>query len=180
MVSWVDILPTLIDAAGGEVPPDIDGRSFLPVLKGETDMHRDRIFTTHTGDGVMNVFPIRSVRAGRYKFIHNLCPDAWHTNHSDRLRKDGAGAYWDSWEKAAEGDPRVSEIVRGYYTRSEFELFDLQQDPRERNNLATDPAHRSKLNELKAELAEWTETQGDKLQPHREPYPVSRPLPDLR
>ncbi len=51
MVSWVDILPTLIEAAGGETPTSLDGKSFLPVLRGETDTHRDAIYTTHSGDG---------------------------------------------------------------------------------------------------------------------------------
>jgi uncharacterized sulfatase len=47
MVSWVDILPTLIDMGGGEVPEDLDGRSFVPVLRGESKSHRKRIFTVN-------------------------------------------------------------------------------------------------------------------------------------
>ena len=179
MVSWVDILPTLIEAAGGEVPEGLDGQSFLAVLRGKTAKHRDRIFTTHTGDGSMNIFPMRSVRVGKYKFIHNLRPDGYHTNHSDRLRKDGAGAYWDSWDAAAKKDPAAAAIVKRYYTREKFELFDLEKDPLEQKNLAGDSAHTAELQRLQAVLADWTEAQGDELQPHREPYPVSKPLPDL-
>ena len=117
MVSWVDILPTLIDLAGGKVPRGIDGKSFAPVLFGQTKAHRDKIFTTNTGDKEMNVFPIRSVRMGKYKYIHNLRPDAYHTNHSDRLRSDGRGAYWYSWYDAAKTDPKAAEIVKRYHTR---------------------------------------------------------------
>lgn len=179
MVSWVDIVPTLIDAAGGDVPWDIDGRSFLGVLSGKSSSHRDKIFTTHTGDGMMNIFPIRSVRIGNYKYIHNLRPGAYHTNHSDRLRKDGAGAFWDSWDEAAKTDSRAASIVKGYYTRPEFEFFDLEQDPLELNNLADDPEYAAKRDELRAELAGWTKAQGDDRKPHRKPYPVSEPLPDL-
>tara|TARA_R110002096_G_scaffold435143_2_gene659495 strand:+ start:271 stop:1704 length:1434 start_codon:yes stop_codon:yes gene_type:complete len=180
MVSWVDILPTLIDLAGGEVPADIDGRSFGQVLLGQTDTHRDKIFTTHTGDGAMNIFPIRSVRIGKYKFIHNLRPDAYHTNHSDLLRKDGAGAYWDSWDEAAKGDSEAADIVKRYYTREEIEFFDLEKDPLELNNLAGNPEFVSKMEEMKDELAVWTEEQGDDLQPHMEPYPLSEPLPEMK
>ncbi|EMI15938.1 heparan N-sulfatase, partial [Rhodopirellula maiorica SM1] len=71
MVSWVDILPTLIDIAGGKVPNHLDGRSFAKVLRGETDSHRERIFTTHSGDLLMNVYLSRSVRTDRYKLIWN-------------------------------------------------------------------------------------------------------------
>ncbi|MEM1294673.1 MAG: sulfatase, partial [Verrucomicrobiota bacterium] len=117
MVSWVDLIPTLIDLAGGKPSRDIDGISFAPVLTGKTNDHRDKIFTTHTGDGAMNIFPIRSVRVGNLKYIHNLQPDAWFTNHSDRHRKDGAGAFWDSWDAAAESDPEAQAVLGAYYTR---------------------------------------------------------------
>jgi len=180
MVSWVDLVPTLIDIAAGSVPDEIDGRSFAPVLLGESTSHRDEIFTTHTGDGVMNIFPIRSVRVGDYKYVHNLCPDALHTNHSDRLRKDGAGAYWDSWDAASQADSRSAAIIRDYYTRPEFELFDLIADPLELDNLADDPEQAARLERLESELSAWAESQGDDLQPHKEPYPASEPLPELK
>ena len=180
MVSWVDILPTLLDLSGEKVPADIDGQSFGPVLLGERNVHRDRIFTTHTGDGVMNVFPIRSVRIGKYKYIWNLRPDAWHTNHSDRDRLDGAGAYWDSWDVAAKTDPKAAAILKNYYTRPAEEFFDLERDPLEYNNLASLPEHSGQVKEFREIVEQWAKDQGDDLQPHREPYPTSKPLPELR
>ena len=180
MVSWVDLIPTLIDLAGGEVPQDIDGKSFGDVLIGRKKTHRDRIFTTHTGDGVMNIYPIRAVTDGRYKYIHNLRPDAWFTNHSDRLRKDGAGAFWDSWEAAARKDPKAQAVVDAYYTRPEFEFFDLNADPMELNNLADSPEHKRILEKLRAELAAWAMSQGDDLKPHAEPYLRSKPIPEIK
>ncbi len=179
-VSWVDMIPTLIDAAGAKVPSGIDGKSFLPVLRGQRETHRDKLFTTHTGDGVMNIFPIRSVRIGKYKFIHNLRSDAYFTNHSDRLRKDGAGAYWDSWDEAAKSDPAAAALIRSYYTREEFELFDLDADPMEYDNLARNPEYRDVMTRLQGELAAWAESQGDTLLPHRDPYLTNEPIPDLR
>ena len=179
MVSWVDILPTLIDMAGGKSPDDIDGKSFAGVLLGKTKTHRDKIFTTHTGDGVMNIFPIRSVRIGKYKYIHNLRPDAYHTNHSDRNRTDGRGLYWDSWDEAAKTDPKAAAIIKRYYTRPEFEFFDLDKDPLELDNLAGNPEYRRELAKLRAELSAWTTAQGDELLPHRDPYLTSAPIPKL-
>jgi len=177
MVSWVDILPTLMDLAGCKLPEQIDGKSFAAVLTGQQETHRNKIFTTQTGDGVMNIFPIRSVRIGNFKYIHNLRPDAYHTNHSDRLRKDGAGAYWHSWDQAAKDDPKAADIVKRYYTRPEEELFDITKDPLELNNLADKPEHNKTLRQLKAELANWTKSQGDTLQAHRQPHLTSQPLP---
>ena len=65
-------------------------------------------------------------------------------------------------------------------TRPEFELFDLDADPLELNNLAASPQHRDKLRELQAELADWTSAQGDEQAPHRPPYLTSQPLPLLK
>ena len=180
MVSWVDIIATLINLTGGKVPTDIDGTSFADVLLGKAKTHRDKIFTTHTGDGAMNIFPIRSVRIGRYKYIHNLRRDTDHTNHSDRHRKDGAGGVWASWDDVAETDPQAAAMIKRYYTRPKEEFFDLEEDPLELHNLADSPEHQNKIKELKSELAAWTAAQRDELVPHREPYLTSRPLPILK
>ena len=176
----MDILPTLIDLVGGKAPSNIDGKSFAPVLLGRTKTHRNKIFTTNTGDKEMNIFPIRSVRMGKYKYIHNLRPDAYHTNHSDRLRSDGRGAYWYSWYDASKTDPKAAAIVKRYHTRPEFELFDLEKDPNELNNLAGNPKHQDKLTELRTELKRWATAQGDDLQPHRDPYLTSAPIPEIK
>jgi len=179
MTSWVDILPTVIDLAGGSPPTNIDGRSFADVLLGEKETHRDAIFTTHTGDGEMNIFPIRSVRRGDIKYILNLRPDAYHTNHSDRHRKDGAGAYWDSWDEVAKTDLSAAAKIKAYYTRPKEELFNLKTDPLETNNLANDPKYKDQIDALRKELKTWTTEQGDDMKPHREPYPINKPLPIL-
>lgn len=178
MVSWIDLFPTLIDLAGGEAPADIDGRSFRAVLEGETTEHRSEIYTTHSGDTVFNVYPIRSIRTKRFKYILNLLPDHLHTNHSDILRKDGAGAFWDSWDLAAKTDPDAAAIVQRYFQRPPEELFDLKADPLEQENLANQPDHRTKAQELRTMLERWMEAQGDKRTVFSDPYPASGPRPD--
>lgn len=178
MVSWIDLLPTLIDLAGGNVPSGIDGRSFSAVLKGESAEHRQAIFTTHSGDGVFNVYPIRSIRTMRYKYILNLLPDHIHTNHSDILRKERAGAYWDSWDQAAETDPMAAATVQRYFQRPSQELYDLESDPLEQTNLAERAESLSLLAELRARLESWMDEQGDKKTVFQAPYPVSGPRPN--
>lgn len=177
MVSWVDLLPTLIELAGGSPPGGIDGRSFASVLRGESAEHRSEIFTTHSGDGVFNVYPIRSIRTDRYKYILNLLPDYLHTNHSDILRKDGAGAYWDSWEAAAAKDPAAAAIVERYFERPAEELYDLEADALERTNLAGLPEHAERLRELQERLRRWMAAQGDRETVFNVPYPATGPKP---
>lgn len=161
MISWIDLLPTLIEVGGGKPPSDIDGRSFAVALLGEKQTHRDLIFTTHTGDGSLNVYPCRSVRSRHWKLIHNLHPEYLFTNHSDLHRKPNAGAYWTEWLTAAATDARAESLVQRYYQRPEYELYDLREDSWEENNLANDEEHRQRFQELKHELQQWMKSQGD-------------------
>jgi len=180
MVSWVDLFPTLIDIAGLNVPTEIDGRSFKPVLLGKTDAHRDVIHTTHTGDGIMNIYPMRSVRIGKWKYIRNLTPHAYHTNHSNFLGRDGAGAFWASWHAAAEKDPAAAKKLKRYFQRDTEELFDLEKDPEEQHNLANNPEYKDKLTELSANVTAWMTANKDEGLIHNTPYPLDQPLPKIQ
>ena len=175
MVSWVDLLPTLIEAAGGTCPDDLDGRSFLGVLRGEAADHRERIFTTHTGDGRMNIYPIRSVRTQEWKLIHNLHPEFAHTNHSDLKRRPLSDDYWNEWARLANSDDRARDIVARYFQRPEWELYHVVEDKWEQHNVADDPAQTQRLASLKQQLADWMDQQGDQRQVHAEPRPLSDP-----
>lgn len=178
MVSWIDILPTLLDLTGSETPKSLDGKSFAKVLAGDADKFRNEIYTTHSGDGIYNVYPIRSIRTERFKYIRNLLPDCYHTNHSDLLRKDGAGAYWDSWDEAAKTDARAAAIISKYYHRPAEEFYDLKNDPDEQNNLIDDQRFQPEIKELRQKLTEWMFMQGDKETVFRKPYRLSEPKPD--
>lgn len=170
MVSWVDIFPTLIEMVDAEAPSDIDGKSFYHVLKNPARPHRNLIFTTHSGDGKWNVYPIRSVRSNKYKYILNLLPQAYHTNHSDILRKDGAGAYWHSWDEKATGDPEAKELISKYYIRPAEEFYDLEKDPFEQVNLVNNPGLTKEVQEMRAALEEWMKQQGDARRVFNTPY----------
>ena len=159
LCSWVDLLPTLIDAAGGPAPEKIDGRSFLPVLKGKTAQHRDRIFATHTGDGEMNVYPIRCVRTKDWKYILNLHPEFVHGTHIDRAKDRDGLKYFRTWE--AKDDPAAKAIVKRYRQRPKEELYDLAADPYEMTNLATDPRHVERLADFRKQIEDWMKEQGD-------------------
>ncbi len=161
MVSWIDLLPTLIDLTGGKVPANLDGRSFAPVLRDPAVAHRETIFTTHNNDGRANVYPIRSIRTARWKYIRNLQPGWIHSTHTDRFRKDGAGSYFPSWEKAAETSHAAALILNRYRQRPGEELYDLAADPDELNNLAADSRHAATLVELRTALDAWMKSQND-------------------
>jgi hypothetical protein len=101
LVSLIDILPTMLEAAGGTLAKDLDAKSFLGVIKGDTETHRDATFALNTGDKDMNRSPARAVRTAKYKYILNLLPqDIFKTHITDAGGEDGL-FYWRSWEKLA-------------------------------------------------------------------------------
>lgn len=161
MVSWIDILPTLVDLAGGPAPAGLDGRSFAPLLRGEQKTHRDRIFTTHSSDAKMNVYPIRSVRTADWKYIRNLHPEFSHTTHVDLAQAVDGSGYFRSWVEAAKTAPAAAAVVRRYHERPAEELFDLRDDPLEMNNLARKPEQAARLAAMRADLDAWMKEQDD-------------------
>lgn len=177
MISLADVLPTLIEIAGGKPPPELDGNSFLPVLDGKASQHRDAIFATHSQDGFqMNVSPMRCVRTARYKYILNLAPDNMYTTHMDKAKDhDGGREYWDSWAKQSETNARAAAIVKRYHWRPREELYDVLLDPYEFHNLADDPTYADLKSDLNRQLAAWREQQGDsKTGPDQSPQTKER------
>jgi len=174
-VSWVDFLPTLLEIAGGTAPTNIDGKSFAGVLLGKTAQHRDRIFTTHSGDQHFNIYPMRSLRTDGWKYILNLHPEFAFTTHIDLPVNLGQRAYFATWEAAATTNAVAAAIVKRYHERPPEELYDLKADPDEQHNLASDPHQAARLKEMRAELEAWMREQGDQKKVYDEPRLLSDP-----
>ena len=161
MVSLIDVLPTVLEAAGAPRPQSIDGKSFLPVLMGEQETFRDVLFAAHTGDKNFNRSPMRAIRTDRWKLIANLNSSETYINAMTNATE--SSTFWASWVERAKTDERAAELVHRYQHRPPFELYDLDADPDETHNLADDPAHADTLAALKKRLASWRIAQGEKL-----------------
>ena len=168
MVNLVDILPTLIEGAGGDQPKNIDGRSFMGVVEGKTRTHRKVVFGTHTGNdnggpGIANHCPGRTVRTVTHRYILNLEPDRTFTTHISGCRKGSPHhlAFWDSWVRKAKTDADARKIVEAYQHRPAEELYDLRTDPHEMHNLANSPEQAKLLDSMRKLLADWRKKQND-------------------
>ncbi len=171
MVQYVDVVPTLVEAAGGNPAkidtgrpggPDggrgFDGRSFLGVLLGETDSHHDHVYGAHTTRGIINgseCYPIRSVRSRTHKYIRNLNHEVRFENALTGNRPGGILASWAAMGGAA------AERAKAYQVRPAEELYDLAKDPYELNNLAGDPELADVKAALSGKLDAWMTQQGD-------------------
>ena len=158
MVSFVDIVPTFVEVAGGKAPtaPEVvDGRSFLPVLRGQSDDLHDHVFGIHTNRGIIkgSTFPIRTIRTKTHQYILNLYPEG--------MAQNVISSGLNSWKEKAKTDEFAAQRVKWALHRPAEELYDLRTDPDEMNNLADDPAQRPLMDELKAQLLAWMEAQVD-------------------
>ena len=167
LVSWIDIFPTLTDLAGGKLNGDIDGESFVDVLIKGKKQHRDKVFTTHTGDGIgnnaANSYPMRAVVTERFKYIKNMHPEFLYTNHLTRNVHIDHNKHWPEWMEQAKSDPKAAAIVRAYVARTAEELYDLQQDPNEQHNLAQDSAYADILLALRNDLHQLMQESRDRV-----------------
>ncbi|MCW8927049.1 MAG: sulfatase [Xanthomonadales bacterium] len=160
MVEYVDVVPTLVEAAGATAP-DVDGSSFLSVLKGLADVHDEYVFGVQTTLGVCNgvPYPIRSVRDARYKLIVNGNSGIEFSNNitvRDPVR------YYDSWRSAGEaGNAFAAERHLAYRQRPAEEFYDLGKDPQELHNLAGEAEYEADIQRLRKVLQAWLEEQGD-------------------
>jgi hypothetical protein len=141
----------------------MDGISFLPVLKGESHMHRTFAYGIHNNIPEGRAYPIRSVRDTKYKLIHNLTSDSlyYNTYAWNVGRHPEAYIMYQSWIEAVKQNVKAMPLVSRYVKRPEFELYDIQNDPNETANLILKPELQGMVQKLKTELAAWMKQQGD-------------------
>jgi arylsulfatase A-like enzyme len=142
LISIIDILPTMIEIAGGKPSPDMDGRSLRPLLSGTTSTHHEQVFMSFTAAGVKGVsvpFPIRAIRMPEYKLVHYFIQEYAHPVSSGK------------YASATVGDVRYFE---------EYELFD-RDGGFEGENLSGSPELAAVEANLNAALDDWMVSMGD-------------------
>ena len=119
LIQNIDIAPTVLDLAGLQAPAKMDGRSFLPLLKGENIDWRERIYYEYFWERPFPQTPtVHAVRTDQYKFIR----------------------YYGIWDAN--------------------ELYDLRNDPMEKNNLIRSEDHQEIAKALREDLFNWLDSTG--------------------
>lgn len=175
MISHIDILPTLLEYAGivsrpirseylqvssgirsESVPsPPRRGRSFLSILQ-RTDIVPEKdwqhhVFGSHTFHELQNYWPTRVCRTRRYKYHRNI---AWKLDFP--FATDLYASYSFEAMRRAPGPLMIgNRSFKSYLQRPAEELFDLEEDPDETQNLAGDAAHADILKELRDRVERW-------------------------
>ena len=144
MISNVDILPTLLDLIGLSYPPNLQGRSFAGLLTGKKYVSNSKIFAEKTYHTYYD--PMRCIRTEQWKLIANF-----------------EFAPWQETPPNTKGYAEVSKALQVDPRHPPFELYDLQSDPYEQNNLADRAEHEGTLNALIRSLRSWMEETSDPL-----------------
>ncbi|MCX7419833.1 MAG: sulfatase [Planctomycetia bacterium] len=178
LVAWVDITPSILDWCGvnpvglpvvpqengsptnvarkaknSVLPPlKFHGRSFLKALTDERASRHgfDEIFGSHTFHEVTMYYPMRSVISGQHKLIFNIANPLPYPFASDLQGSP-------TWQMVlATKLPQYGKrATSAYIHRPRFELYDLEADPDELQNLADAPQHAQRFAELKDKLKAW-------------------------
>jgi N-sulfoglucosamine sulfohydrolase len=162
--STLDLLPTVLAAAGVPEPDNLSGRSLIPLLQDESVPWRTHVFGVTTGSAPSLYYPQQSVRDEQYKLI--ISP----VRHRENAR---AVAYLQQKNAHFIAGTNQQEInaaaphVRAAYTRylnpPEMELYDLKNDPHEWHDLAENPQFAKVRQRLLKALRQWQAETRDPL-----------------
>ncbi len=173
MVSGIDIAPTILDLADVDIPAEITGQSFLPALKGDNFSGHEYIFASrvpHSSGLPLNTqyFDLgRTVFDKRYKLIYNAL---WQLPYDpvDFMNHP----MWKDLEARNDANNLDQKHANALFAepRPMFQLFDLEKDPNEFNNVSGDEEYAEIEHQLKAKLHEWMIVNQDYL-----PLPIPPP-----
>lgn len=173
LVEYTDVVPTFLEAAGLPVPEGLDGKSFLPVLRGETEKHREHSFSQETSKGIFDGpvhYGIRSIRGERYRYIRNFTPEIAFQNTTTNRQP------FLSWIKAGKnGDEKAAKLVHDFQHRPAEEFYDCEADPWNRKNLIAEKSLAPVIADLRQRLDAWMKSQGDEGQATEEKAPGRMP-----
>jgi arylsulfatase A-like enzyme len=169
MVSFTDIAPTFIEAAGLESRPEMSGRSFLNVISaresGRIDSARDRVCMgreRHDMGREGDVgYPVRCIRTDDYLYVWNLKPELWPAGNPETgfTGCDSSPTKSLILEQHDRGEDRYFDLAFG--KRPAEELYAIAEDPECLHNLALNPEHAEAKRLLRAELEGYLRAQGD-------------------
>lgn len=163
LVSFIDIAPTFLEAAGLHVHRQMAGKSWLNLFEqagsGVVDSSRDRIFMGRERHDMGRLddrgYPVRCLRTPQYLYVRNFAPELWPAGNPETgfTGCDSSPTKELIIGMREKGDDGYFNLCFG--KRPPEELYDITEDAACMQNLADDPA----FADLKAEL--WAELEAE-------------------
>jgi N-sulfoglucosamine sulfohydrolase len=150
LISFVDLAPAILRFAGVDPPQYLHGESFLTVERDSILASRDRV------DTVMD--RQRALRDRRFKYIRSWYPEVPGGHALDyRDNLDMVRAWQAAWAAGTLNEDQS----RWFEPAGAEQLYDLERDPHELDNLAVDEASAEVLGRMRESLAQQLEQHGD-------------------
>lgn len=188
-VSLPDLAPTFLEVGGAKLPPDMNSRSLLNVLRsdksGQVDPTRTSVIAgreRHVGmarEGNLP-YPHRALRTKDFLYIRNFAPDRWPMGSPHAVTPTSAPSQNElefntracfpdmdagpakAWLIAHRNDPQWKwHYDYAFGKRPGEELYDLAKDPDQIQNIAAIPAYADKRKELSEQLMKVLKDAGD-------------------
>lgn len=148
LVAFVDLMPTALSLAGIEPQEYLQGRAFMGPhadppkeyllgFRGRMDERYDLV---------------RSVTDGRYVYLRHFMPHEIYGQHISYMFETPTTQVWERMYREGKLNEAQS---RFWEPKAVHELYDLQNDPDEVQNLADDPAHAETRERLAGALRDW-------------------------
>jgi uncharacterized sulfatase len=155
LVCFLDLAPTMLALVGVDVPKEMEGQIFFGPKQALERQYafaaRDRMDETYDR--------IRSVRDKHFQYVRNFEPDL---PYAQRVAYGELMPTMQVWRKLhAEGKLNAVQDQFFTATKPREELYDVDTDPDEIHNLATDLRYKDKLAELRIALDRWIELSRD-------------------
>lgn len=174
-VNFIDLAPSLLEAAGLRIPVEMKGQSLWPLLSSSPAPVKGRDFVFLERERHANVrkgnlsYPMRGIRNRQYLYIRNLIPDRWPAGDPEVHQSVGQfGDVDNSISKFLVMDMQNDHGTAGldyfqlsFGKRPPEELYDVVADPYQLINLAEDPSHSEIRRQLRDTLQAWMEKTND-------------------
>ncbi len=148
LVTFVDFAPTVLSLAGLPVPEYMQGKAFagqsLPAARDYAYAFRGRM------DEVYDMS--RSVRDKQFRYTRNYMPHRIYGQYLEYLWRAPSMQSWEAAYRAGELNEAQSAFWK---SKPPEELYDVQQDPHNVNNLADDPQYQDDLLRLRTANSDW-------------------------
>ena len=170
-VNLADLAPTFLEAAGLKPPPEMTGKSLLPLLAGNNQADRDAVFVERERHANVRAgdlsYPARAIRTKDFLYIRNFRPDRWPAGDPEKWVAVGPfgdcdGSPSKDFILDHRDDPAFAKFFAlDFAKRPAEELYELKTDPHQIRNVAGEKQFAEAQQRLRTRLDRWLKETND-------------------